>query len=168
MNILSGVLLAGGRGTRLYPNTKVANKHLLPIYDKPMIYYSLSILMLAGIREITIVCNSYDLESFKSLLGDGEEFGIDLSYSLQDNPDGIPDAINVALENIKKKKFLVALGDNFIFGSDFFNALKEKSLENFIFVNHPNIEDYLFVDKETRKLAKKIITELWYKYYNFY
>ena len=125
MNILSGVLLAGGRGTRLYPNTKVANKHLLPIYDKPMIYYSLAILMLAGIREITIVCNSYDLESFKSLLGDGEEFGIDISYSLQDNPDGIPDAINVALENIKNEKFLVALGDNFIFGSDFFNSLKE-------------------------------------------
>ncbi len=125
METLSGILLAGGRGTRLYPNTKVANKHLLPIYDKPMIYYSLSILMLAGIRDVTIVCNSYDLDSFKSLIGDGEEFGISLSYSLQDSPDGIPHAINVALDNVKNKKFLVVLGDNFIFGSDFFNSLKE-------------------------------------------
>ena len=104
METLSGILLAGGRGTRLYPNTKVANKHLLPIYDKPMIYYSLSILMLAGIRDVTIVCNSYDLDSFKSLIGDGEEFGISLSYSLQDSPDGIPHAINVALDNVKNAK----------------------------------------------------------------
>lgn len=124
MTEISGVLLAGGTGSRLFPNTKVLNKHLLPVFDKPMIYYSLSIPMLAGIKDITIVCNTYDLEIFRKLLGDGEQFGLSLKYSLQDNPDGIPHAINVAIRELNSKKYLITLGDNFIFGSEFFNRLK--------------------------------------------
>jgi len=124
MKDVSSILLAGGTGSRLFPNTKVVNKHLLPIYDKPMIYYSLSIPMLAGIRDITIVCNTHDLESFKNLLGNGEQFGVSIDYSLQDNPDGIPHAIKVALDNLSSDKYLVTLGDNFIFGGEFFSTLK--------------------------------------------
>jgi glucose-1-phosphate thymidylyltransferase len=124
MNEISAIVLAGGTGSRLFPNTKILNKHLLPIYDKPMIYYSLSIPMLAGIKDITLVCNTADLDSFKILLGNGEELGISIKYSLQDNPDGIPHAIKVALENLNSKKYLVTLGDNFIFGGEFFGKLK--------------------------------------------
>lgn len=124
MNEISGILLAGGTGSRLFPNTKVLNKHLLPVFDKPMIYYSLSIPMLVGIKDITIVCNTYDLEIFRKLLGNGEQLGLNLKYSLQDNPDGIPHAINVAISEMKSKKYLITLGDNFIFGSEFFNKLK--------------------------------------------
>ncbi|MDC2962438.1 sugar phosphate nucleotidyltransferase [Acidimicrobiia bacterium] len=124
MKDVSSILLAGGTGSRLFPNTKIVNKHLLPIYDKPMIYYSLSIPMLAGIRDITIVCNTHDLESFKNLLGNGEQFGVSIDYSLQDNPDGIPHAIKVALDNLSSDKYLVTLGDNFIFGGEFFSTLK--------------------------------------------
>lgn len=124
MEKLNGVLLAGGLGTRLIPNTLVVNKHLLPIYDKPMIFYSLSLLMLAGIKNITIVCNKKDLEPFNNLLGQGDNLGIEISYSVQDNPDGIPHAINTALENTEFDKTLVVLGDNFIYGRDFFLDLK--------------------------------------------
>ena len=98
MSNLGGVLLAGGYGTRLFPNTKVVNKHLLPIYDKPMIYYSLSILMLSGIREITLVCNPKDEVFYKDLLRSGESLGVNINYSLQDSPEGIPHAINRALD----------------------------------------------------------------------
>ena len=124
MKDVSSILLAGGTGSRLFPNTKIVNKHLLPIFDKPMIYYSLSIPMLAGIRDITIVCNTHDLESFKNLLGNGEQLGVSINYSLQDNPDGIPHAIKVALDNLSSDKYLVTLGDNFIFGGEFFSTLK--------------------------------------------
>ena len=124
MKDVSSILLAGGTGSRLFPNTKIVNKHLLPIFDKPMIYYSLSIPMLAGIRDITIVCNTHDLESFKNLLGNGEQLGVSINYSLQDNPDGIPHAIKVALDNLSSDKYLVTLGDNFIFGGEFFSTSK--------------------------------------------
>ena len=125
MSNIDGIILAGGTGSRLFPNTKIVNKHLLPIYDKPMIYYSLSIPMLAGIRNLTIVCNSNDEKFFYNLLGNGEELGININYSLQDNPDGIPDAINAAIDLVESEKFLVTLGDNFIFGGEFFGTLKE-------------------------------------------
>ena len=92
-----GILLCGGAGTRLFPTTSYINKHLIPIYDKPMIYYSLSILFLSGIKNITIVCNGKDLSTFKSLLGDGEQFGVQFNYSVQESPDGIPHAIDNAL-----------------------------------------------------------------------
>jgi glucose-1-phosphate thymidylyltransferase len=119
-----GILLAGGTGSRLYPNTLVANKHLLPIYDKPMIYYSLSIFLLCEIKDITIVCNSKDLKQFKELLGNGEEFGINLNYSIQNSPDGIPDAINTAQLQSQYDKFMTVLGDNFLYGRDFFKTIK--------------------------------------------
>jgi glucose-1-phosphate thymidylyltransferase len=135
MNNLGGVLLTGGYGTRLFPNTKVVNKHLLPIYDKPMVYYSLSILMLTGIREITIVCNPKDEPFYNDLLGNGKKLGININYSLQDSPEGIPHAINTALEVNSFDRFMVVLGDNFLYGRDFFNNLES----NFISSKKPSI-----------------------------
>ena len=135
MNNSGGVLLTGGYGTRLFPNTKVVNKHLLPIYDKPMVYYSLSILMLTGIREITIVCNPKDEPFYNDLLGNGKKLGININYSLQDSPEGIPHAINTALEVNSFERFMVVLGDNFLYGRDFFNNLES----NFISSKKPSI-----------------------------
>lgn len=124
MNKTGGILLAGGSGSRLFPNTKIANKHLLPIYDKPMIFYSLSILLLCNIKNITIVCNKDDKDGFEKILGKGEMLGLNLEYSIQDSPLGIPDAISNALDSNYFDEFLVVLGDNFIYGSEFFNSLK--------------------------------------------
>ena len=118
-----GILLAGGKGTRLYPNTKIINKHLMPIYDKPMIFYSLSIFLLAKIKDITIVCNLEDEPVYRKLFGEGKEFGINISYSIQNESDGIPHAINTALKSKDFDKFMVVLGDNFLYGRDFFNIL---------------------------------------------
>ena len=138
-----GVLLAGGRGTRLYPNTKYLNKHLMPMYDKPMIYYSLSIFLLSGIKNVVLVCNTGETQIFKKLLGDGSELGMNILYSEQESPDGIPDAISKALEVQNFDKFLVVLGDNFIFGEKFFTRFEEifdKSNYSSIFsqnVNNP-------------------------------
>jgi len=123
MRKIGGILLAGGKGTRLYPNTKIINKHLMPIYDKPMIFYSLSIFMLSKIQDITIVCNPSDEKDYKKLLGNGKQFGINITYSIQEKPDGIPDAINSAQIISKYEKFLVVLGDNFIYGRDFYHSL---------------------------------------------
>ena len=119
-----GILLAGGRGTRLYPNTKIINKHLLPIFDKPMIYYSLSILLLAKIKDITLICNPEDEMDYRNLLGNGEELGVNINYSLQDSPEGIPHAINTALEVSDYDRFMTVLGDNFLYGREFFNSLE--------------------------------------------
>lgn len=141
MEKLGGILLAGGTGTRLFPNTLIANKHLLPIYDKPMIFYSLSIILLAGIKEITIVCNEKDLDSFKKVLGDGENLGISLHYSIQDSPNGIPDAIKTALDDRYYENFLVTLGDNFIYGSEFFNSLKNFINDNSFGICSQKVKD---------------------------
>ena len=119
-----GILLCGGSGTRLLPTTKYINKHLIPIYDKPMIYYSLSILLLSGLRNITIVCNKDEETLFKKLLGDGEELGIEISYSMQDSPLGIPDGISEALNSTPYEKSITVLGDNFIYGQNFFSRLE--------------------------------------------
>lgn len=129
MGKIGGILLAGGKGTRLYPNTKIINKHLMPIYDKPMIFYSLSIFMLSKIRDITIVCNPSDETAYKKLLGNGKQFGINITYSRQEQPDGIPDAINSAQIISKYEKFMVVLGDNFLYGRDFYNILNS-NIEN--------------------------------------
>jgi glucose-1-phosphate thymidylyltransferase len=135
MNKTGGILLAGGKGTRLYPNTLITNKHLMPIYDKPMIYYSLSILLLAQIKDITIVCNPNDQAVFKKLFNNGEQFGINITYSIQDNPSGIPDAINTAQKISNYEKFMVVLGDNFLYGRDIFQTIKE----NFTKANNASI-----------------------------
>ena len=172
-----GILLCGGAGTRLFPTTSYINKHLIPIYDKPMIYYSLSILFLSGIKNITIVCNSKDLSIFKSLLGDGEQFGVKLNYSVQENPDGIPHAINNALSENAYDKFVVVLGDNFVFGEKFFTRFEQifnktekcaifsqivKNPENFGVVeldNNQNLKS--LVEKPKKNISNKAVIGLY-------
>jgi glucose-1-phosphate thymidylyltransferase len=116
MSNTKGILLAGGKGTRLAPVTNVLNKHLIPVYDKPMIYYPLSTLMMCGIREIAIVTNPEDIDSFKKLLGDGTNFGLDLKYFVQDNPNGLPEAFTITEKFTDGCKSVLMLGDNLLIG----------------------------------------------------
>ena len=124
--IKKGIILAGGRGTRLSPLTKVLNKQLLPLYDKPLIFYPLSILMLAGIRDILIITNKNEIGSFKKLLNDGNDLGIKISFLEQDKPNGLPEAFIIGEEFIKKQSVALILGDNFFYGQGFTKRLKEK------------------------------------------
>ena len=135
---MKGIILAGGSGTRLYPITRSVSKQLLPVYDKPMIYYPMSVLMLAGIREILIIAKNKDIDLFKELFGDGSDLGLKIYYKVQENPNGIAEAFIIGEEFIGNEKVTLVLGDNIFYGQGFVEKLENatKSDKSTIFGYH--------------------------------
>ena len=154
--IKKGIILAGGKGTRLSPLTKVLNKQLLPLYDKPLIFYPLSVLMLAEIKDILIITNRGEANLFKKILGDGRNLGIKISYKEQKNPNGLPEAFIIGENFIKNQSVALILGDNFFYGQGFTNRIKEKIHENkgatiFTYiVNNPSDYGIVVLDKNNK------------------
>ena len=158
---MKGIILAGGSGTRLYPLTLVTSKQLLPVYDKPMIYYPLSTLMLAGIREILIISTPQDLPNFERLLGDGSQYGISLSYRVQPSPDGLAQAFLIGEECINGDACAMILGDNIYYGNGFGSILRqagEDALRGIstifgYYVNDPERFGIVEFDKDGRAIS---------------
>ena len=144
---MKGIILAGGSGTRLYPSTKVVSKQLLPIYDKPMVYYPLSTLMLAGIRDILLISTPEDIKRFESLLGTGDSLGINISYAIQPSPDGLAQAFIIGEKFIGKDAVSLVLGDNIFFGHGFTEMLK-RSFNTVLSNNEAVIFGYEVKDPE--------------------
>ena len=154
---MKGIILAGGCGTRLYPITRGISKQLLPIYDKPMIYYPLSVLMLAGIKDILIILNEKDLQSYKHLLKDGSHLGITIRYKIQEKPRGIAEALIIGEDFINKDKVALILGDNIFYGHAFTDLLNEakKNSGATIFaypINDPSRFGIVEIDKKNNKV----------------
>ena len=159
--ITKAIILAGGKGTRLSPLTKVLNKQLLPLYDKPLIFYPLSVLMLAGIKEILIITNKGETNLFKKILGNGENLGIKILYKEQKRANGLPEAFIIGEKFIKNQSVALILGDNFFYGQGFTNRIKEKIKENrgatiFTYiVNNP--KDYGIIELDKNNKIKNIL-----------
>ena len=158
--INKGIILAGGSGTRLSPLTKAVNKQLLPIYDKPLIFYPLSILMLANIKNILMIVNPGQIENFKSLLGDGKRFGIKIQYKIQKKPKGLADAFILGKAFIKNDNVALILGDNFFYGQSLTDKLEKSLLHNNgarIFLKNVKTPENFGVAKIINNKIKKII-----------
>ena len=158
--IKKGIILAGGSGTRLSPLTKAVNKQLLPIYDKPLIFYPLSILMLANIKNILMIVNPGQIDSFKSLLGDGKRFGIKIQYKIQKKPKGLADAFILGKEFIKRDNVALILGDNFFYGQSLTDKLEKSLLHHSgarVFLKNVKTPEYFGVAKIINNKIEKII-----------
>ncbi|WP_022819975.1 glucose-1-phosphate thymidylyltransferase RfbA [Fusobacterium russii] len=156
---MKGIILAGGSGTRLYPVTKAISKQITPIYDKPMIYYPLSVLMLAGIRDILVISTPRDVKVFEELLGTGEDFGLNISYAVQESPNGLAEAFIIGEDFINNDSCALVLGDNIFYGHGFTGMLKEAATKKEgatifgYYVNNPQDFGVVEFDKDGKAIS---------------